>query len=516
METRKPDAVFDADTYLKNNPDVWEAMERGEISGANEHFNRFGIGEGREAYWTVIGQDRTYQCDAILIDGVVDVMSQYWALVEQTQLDVRYYIVSNDPEKFGIPADNHKVILLSLGGGSPHTFVHYLVPNLQSDYIVFSIPCLVERGYVRSQINRLQNSGREVLVRVGFDHGNLIIVRRSTFLDMGGFRDMSYYYLEDLIQRAKAEERPFDHGEVLRSASADHPSEDTLSLRDYAIGYKRSNVEADVVIPFYGHVDFVEEAVQSVIEQENADTVVHLVDDCSRDDTTSFMKRWKTHSRVRVYRNNMNIGQFMTVNNLVPFFETNHLVFLDGDDVSVSQRVWEGINLLDLTRSDLFGSRIKMFGDEYEWSIQYVTQKSWVKRSQRHWNCTYPHEIGHHYFPNTSLIMTKKSFVDLGGFTDFGDVTKNKTANDTELLYRYFYGGYGTCYSVSGLVNVRRHTDSCTQNMETGWTTPARMWAHHEVEKRRKTFFEDRKFIPRSFGGLGQSRWDGVTERWES
>jgi glycosyltransferase involved in cell wall biosynthesis len=515
MGTQTPDSVFDEEKYLEANSDVREAVERGQLAGAADHYYKYGLGEGRESFWTVIGKDRSYQCDVILIDGLVDVVDQYWSLHNQKLLDIHFYVISTDPEKFNLPQDKSRVTLISSVGESPHIVVHYLVPNLQSDFIIFSVPVFQHEDYVRSQINRLQNSGREVLVRVGFEYGNLIIIRKNTFLDMGGFKDTPYYYLEDLIQRATLEERPFDRGEVLRSASADRPSEITQPLRRHAIGYKQHKVTTDVVLPFYGHLDFAEEAIRSVVDQNNADTVVHLIDDCSREDTSEFLNRWKSHGNVRIYRNNVNIGQFMSVNNVVPFLETEYIALMDGDDISAGNRFHEGINLMELTRSDIFGSRIKMFGDEYEWAIKDYLTRVWLKRDPRHWNCTYPHEIGYHYFPNPTVIMTKKSFVDIGGYADFGDVEKNKTSNDTELLYRYFFSGHCNCYSVSCLVDVRKHGSSCTQNLETGWTSPNRIWAHRTVEQRRKIFFEDRKFVASAFGSLEHPRWKQYTQPWE-
>lgn len=515
MEPRTLDSVFDTEKYFEANPDVKSAFERGEIGGADDHYYQYGEGEGREPFWKIVGKDRPYQCDVILIDGNVDVSGQYWALQTQRLLEIHFYIVSDDPLKFQLPQDDSRISLVRLRDRPPHNLVHHLVPNLTSTFMVFSVPYSIGPDFLRSQINRLQNSGREILIRIGFDCGNLVIIRKNTFLDMGGFMDSPYYYLEELIHRAKAEERPFDHGGVIKSAHDNRPSEGTKPLRHHAIGYRQSHVAADIILPFYGKLDFVEEAIKSVVDQESADVVVHLIDDCSREDTSSFLRRWKSHKNVRVYRNSINIGQFMTVNNIVPFLETDYMAFMDGDDISASNRIHEGVNLMELTKSDLFGSRIRMFGNEYEWAPRNMFERMWVKRGTRSWNAAFPHEVCGHYFPNPSVIMTKRSFVDIGGIADFGDVNRNKTSNDTELLYRYYFSGREICYSVSLLVDVRRHEDSCTQNNEAGWSTPARVWANREVERRRKLFFEDRKFIPKSFGSLGNSTWGEYTQKWE-
>jgi glycosyltransferase involved in cell wall biosynthesis len=445
----------------------------------------------------------------------MDVLGQYSMLREQKLLNVHFYIISDDPEKFRIQEDRHKVTLVELQGRSPHSVVHGLVPSLESQFMIFAVPYIADLDYVRSHINRLQNSGREILIRIGFDRGNLIIVRKNTFLDMGGFRDTPYYYLEELIQRANSEERPFDHGGALKSAEEDFPSEDTKSLRHCAIGYEQRNVEADIILPFYGQLEFVEESIKSVVEQDNADVIVHLIDDCSREDTSFFLRRWAFHKNVRVYRNSMNIGQFMTVNNIIPFLETDYMAFMDGDDLSVSNRIHEGVNLLELTRSDLFGSRMRVFGDEYEWIPVNLFRRRLIRRGNRYWNATFPHEIGGHYFPNPSLIMTTKSFIDLGGFADFGDISKNKTTNDTDLLNRYFFSGRGICYSVSSLVHVRRHQNSCTQNQESGWSTPARVWVGREIARRRKLFSGNHGSISSLFGSLGSAQWKKYTQKWE-
>src|SRR6516165_11559700 len=151
MDHRTVDSVFDADKYLEINPDVRVAIEREEIGSAEEHYYRYGICEGREIFWKVIGKDRSYQCDAVLIDGSVDIMGQYWVLREQRLLDIHLYIISDDPGKFKISQDGSKVTLIKLNGRSPHSLVHYLVPGLKSDFMIFSVPYIMDSDYVRSQ-----------------------------------------------------------------------------------------------------------------------------------------------------------------------------------------------------------------------------------------------------------------------------------------------------------------------------------------------------------------------------
>jgi hypothetical protein len=74
-----------------------------------------------------------------------------------------------------------------------------------------------------------------------------------------------------------------------------------------------------VVLQFYGQVDYVREALASLLEQEGAEVVVDLIDDASPvGESDSWLRCWVGHPRVRTYRNLENIGPFSSFNNVVP------------------------------------------------------------------------------------------------------------------------------------------------------------------------------------------------------
>src|SRR5262249_43854792 len=124
-------------------------------------------------------------------------------------------------------------------------------------------------------------------------------------------------------------------------------------------------VACDVVLPFHGHLDYVREALEGLLEQEGADAVIHLVDDASREDTEPFLRYWASDRRVRTYRNECNVGPFVSFNNVSAYRETGLLAVQDADDVSLPHRLRTAGNALRLADADVFGGRSWVFDDAW-------------------------------------------------------------------------------------------------------------------------------------------------------
>lgn len=507
--------IFDDERYLATYPLVRQVLETGEFASAEDHYYTVGAHQGFEPCWRVWGVDRVYSCDVLLQGDDGSPVDQYWAVLGQAQVRPHFYLWDATEHYLSLHGMGNVTVIAESGRSQVQT-LQDLISRWHAPYIITHVPWFMPARFLWSQLNRLENNGRELLVRSSIEYGDLAIVRRATVFDMGGFQDVPYYW-EEFRARLVAEDRPVDRGGYVRSALEDAPREQAGSLRHYALGcVVPGRVRVDVVMPFHGNLEYVDQAVISIIEQEQADVTLHLVDDASPGDGESRLRRWSGQAQVRLYRNRQNIGQFLTVNNLVPYFETNYLAIMDADDVAVPHRLTAQINLMRATGAALGGTRMRLFGAEQEWAPAGRNGRVWVRRGRRYWNASYPHEIGRHYLPHTSIVMTKQSFLELNGYTDFGHVDKNKTANDTDLLYRYYFGGYDIVYTVDSLVLVRRHAQSCTQNEMTGWATTARGWAAREVERRRTAIYRHRQGSLESFGALSSmgGRNQRVTEPW--
>jgi glycosyltransferase involved in cell wall biosynthesis len=88
-----------------------------------------------------------------------------------------------------------------------------------------------------------------------------------------------------------------------------------------------------VVIPVRNYERYIAEAIESVLGQEFKDWEMIIVDDYSTDRTNEIAARYQNGERVRLVRNERNLGQFPTHNRGAELARGKYLKFFHGDDV---------------------------------------------------------------------------------------------------------------------------------------------------------------------------------------
>jgi hypothetical protein len=344
-----------------------------------------------------------------------------------------------------------------------------------------------------------------------------LVFRRATFVDMGGVADRPDDDAE-FVYRAACEGRIVvvaqdstvrlleDSTVACLGPPPEYRSNSDDSFRHVARGFPKQSVACDVVLPFHGFLDFTREAMESVLSQDNAEVVVHLVDDASPGNTDAFLNYWKSHPQVRAYRNLQNLGQFTSFNNVSQFFETDLAAVQDADDVSLPCRISNGGTLLRLSGAEFFGAAVQLFCDDDRFdtvagdtSSPESASGSPVRRS------FYPAKNSKRYFlENPTAMFRVAMFRRQGGYADFGDPLANRASLDTEFQLRCLYSGveFAICRRV--VTRYRVHQGSATHDNLTGWGTPARRRSRDQVAYRTRIYRNTRRFDPRLFGAIGR------------
>ncbi|MEM8732837.1 MAG: glycosyltransferase [Planctomycetota bacterium] len=410
---------------------------------------------------------------------------------------------------------------------SPLRAVHEMATRLRSEFIALhsaeaiSLPDRINVAVMELRRSGLDFIGSPLLTPEGpMETSNepgsafgesltwpTLVFRRASFVDLGGVADRNGDEAIELLYRARASGarigtlpsatvqtfRPWAHDPI-----GPTPAYELRygSLQHHGLGFRSEQIACDVVAPIFAQLQYVGPAIESIIEQDSAETIVHMIDDCGPEDTTDLFRYWRDHPRIRQYRNVRNLGQYTSFNNVSEYFETDLVAVQDSDDVSLPHRIsWSG-NLLRWCGADYFAGAMEQFGAE---------EPLPVRRSR------YPHHKHSPYFAmNPTACFQVSMFRSLGGYADFGSHERNRCGFDTEFMNRAYFSHRRFALSSAVVTNRRVHEQAATQRSDTGFGSQLRNQAIEET-RRRRVLLRSRRADPRYFGGLGNHR--GKTER---
>ncbi|MDD7280683.1 MAG: glycosyltransferase family 2 protein [Erysipelotrichaceae bacterium] len=113
-----------------------------------------------------------------------------------------------------------------------------------------------------------------------------------------------------------------------------------------------NNPLVSIIMPTYNCEKYVEEAIQSVINQTMEDWELIVIDDASSDDTYSIIKEFND-SRIHIYKNEENLGVAKTRNKGMDLSKGKYIAFLDSDDIWLETKLEKQLELAKETNADL-------------------------------------------------------------------------------------------------------------------------------------------------------------------
>lgn len=109
-----------------------------------------------------------------------------------------------------------------------------------------------------------------------------------------------------------------------------------------------------VIMPAYNAERFIEEAINSVVNQTVEDWELIVIDDCSKDNTFEIIKKLAVNDeRISVLQNEKNSGVAKTRNRGIAIATGKHIAFLDSDDVWHPKKLECQLNKMQETNSEL-------------------------------------------------------------------------------------------------------------------------------------------------------------------
>ena len=109
-----------------------------------------------------------------------------------------------------------------------------------------------------------------------------------------------------------------------------------------------------VVMPAYNAERFIAKAIESVLNQSIQDLELIVVDDCSGDHTCDVVEKVaKVDGRVRLIRNEKNIGAAGSRNRAFEVCTGRYVALLDSDDVWYPEKLERQLRLAERERADI-------------------------------------------------------------------------------------------------------------------------------------------------------------------
>ncbi len=109
-----------------------------------------------------------------------------------------------------------------------------------------------------------------------------------------------------------------------------------------------SNIMCSIIIPVYNGSEFLEQTIQSCLQQTALEKIeVIIIDDCSTDNSYEIIHKFKDTSNVVVLKNEYNLGLMKTNNKAACVAQGQYLLFLGHDDLLEANHVEVMLGELD-------------------------------------------------------------------------------------------------------------------------------------------------------------------------
>ncbi|MFD2671974.1 glycosyltransferase [Marinicrinis sediminis] len=219
-----------------------------------------------------------------------------------------------------------------------------------------------------------------------------------------------------------------------------------------------SNISA--VIPAFNAERYVEEAIQSLLNQTSPVDEIIVIDDCSADSTFEKTQQLSLqHPQIKVWKNTMNQGVSYSRNRGIKMAQSKWILFLDADDAAHPQLV------------EKHGQKLAMLNVHTDnWILSYSAYQQIdaegsplhnpIRAKQLSPSEAFGYEIVRNQVISPSgVIVHKQTVLELNGFN-----IQRKINEDWELWLKLSERG-GFHYIDYPLVRVRRHEHNATNDI---------------------------------------------------
>lgn len=160
--------------------------------------------------------------------------------------------------------------------------------------------------------------------------------------------------------------------------------------------------KVSILMPMYNSEKYVQESIDSILNQSYENFELIIVDDGSIDSSLEIVEKYND-SRIKLYKNIVNKGLPYTRNKLLSLATGEYIALLDSDDIALPNRLQVQVDFLEKNQSvDIVGSSAIIFGKyKIEKASKIITGIEDIKCNLMFGNCMI-----------NSTVMMRRSFVE--------------------------------------------------------------------------------------------------------
>jgi len=202
-----------------------------------------------------------------------------------------------------------------------------------------------------------------------------------------------------------------------------------------------------IIMGIYNCSATLPEAMDSILAQTFSDWELILCDDCSTDNTLALAQMYEKRfpQKIKVLQNVQNSKLPYTLNHCLQYAAGEYIARMDGDDISLPQRLQKQVEFLDANPDVAVVSTAMIAFDE--------NGERGVRRKLE-----YPDRyslVSNPCFDHATIMMRKSVYDKLGGYT----VSKRtERGQDYDLWFRFFAAGYKGYNMQEAYYKVREDT----------------------------------------------------------
>jgi glycosyltransferase involved in cell wall biosynthesis len=213
----------------------------------------------------------------------------------------------------------------------------------------------------------------------------------------------------------------------------------------------KSAPKVSVLIPTYNAAAYLNEAIQSVLDQTFSDFELIIVDNCSSDNTCQVVANYLTDPRITYKKNEINIGPINNFNRCLELANGEYIKFLCADDKFYPDLLEKFVSIMDthptVSLVTSFSQGIGLNSRVWKPPFQHLQDgKKIIHKVLEQYN----------WIGCPTQVMFRRSNLWVGKFRDLICMA------DVEMWMRHL--SIGDCYIIPEILSYGRdHADSITQ-----------------------------------------------------